>query len=223
MISNFNEEAQEILNKAKLEMLDLRHPYVGTEHLVLSILHNNNEISNKLEKYNLTYNNFKQQIIDIIGKGTKKSEFLLFTPLLKKVIENAIIDSKENNNGEVTIEHLFSALLEEGEGIATETNDITINGGDIYIESADDGLNAGGDGGIITINNGNVFIKNALKIFFNDSEIIVIANNPTNFTTVFNTPAFQPSKPPNANRKTIIISIIKLTQIISSMIIIVQN
>lgn len=48
---------------------------------------------------------------------------------------------------------------EEGEGIATETSDITINGGDIYIESADDGLNAGGDGGIITINNGNIFIK----------------------------------------------------------------
>ena len=48
---------------------------------------------------------------------------------------------------------------EEGEGIATETKDITINGGDIYIESADDGLNAGGDGGIITINNGNVVIK----------------------------------------------------------------
>ena len=48
---------------------------------------------------------------------------------------------------------------EEGEGIATETNDITINGGDIYIESADDGLNAGGDGGTITINDGTVFIK----------------------------------------------------------------
>ncbi|MBQ2835798.1 MAG: carbohydrate-binding domain-containing protein [Clostridia bacterium] len=47
----------------------------------------------------------------------------------------------------------------EGEGIATETKDITINGGDIYIESADDGLNAGGDGGIITINNGSIVIK----------------------------------------------------------------
>lgn len=48
---------------------------------------------------------------------------------------------------------------DEGEGIATETNDITINGGHINIECADDGLNAGGDGGIITINNGNVYIK----------------------------------------------------------------
>ena len=108
MISNFNEEAQEILKKAKLEMLELKHPYVGTEHLVLSILHNNNEISEKLEKYNLTYNNFKKQIIDIIGLGTKKSEFFLYTPLLKKVIENAILDSKDNNNGEVTPNHLFS-------------------------------------------------------------------------------------------------------------------
>ena len=51
------------------------------------------------------------------------------------------------------------ARQEDGEGIATKTNDITINSGDIYIESADDGLNTGGDGGIITINGGNIFIK----------------------------------------------------------------
>ena len=118
MISNFNEEAQEILNKAKLEMLELRHPYVGTEHLVLSILNSNNDIKEKLEKYNLTYINFKKQIIDIIGRGSKKSEFFLYTPLLKKVIENAVLDSKDNNNGEVTPNHLFSSLLDVGEGIA---------------------------------------------------------------------------------------------------------
>ena len=118
MISNFNEEAQEILNNAKLEMLDLRHPYVGTEHLVLSLLHTENEISERLEKYNLTYNTFKKQIIDIIGTGTKKSDFFLYTPLLKKIIENAILDSKDNNNGEVTPNHLFSSLLDVGEGIA---------------------------------------------------------------------------------------------------------
>ncbi len=47
----------------------------------------------------------------------------------------------------------------EGEGIATETNDITINGGNIYIESNDDGINAGGDGGTIIINDGEIYIK----------------------------------------------------------------
>lgn len=48
---------------------------------------------------------------------------------------------------------------EEGEGIATETNDITINGGTINIECQDDGINAGGDGGVITINDGEIYIK----------------------------------------------------------------
>lgn len=118
MISNFNEEAQEILIKAKLEMLDLKHPYVGTEHLVLALLHTKNDLTDKLEKYNLTYTRFKKEIINIIGKGSKKSEFFLHTPLLKKIIENAIMDSKENNNGIVTINHLFSSLLDVGEGIA---------------------------------------------------------------------------------------------------------
>ena len=118
MISNFNEEAKEILLKAKLEMLELKHPYVGTEHLVLAILHSENNISKKLIKYNLTYNSFKNEIVNIIGTCSKKSEFFLHTPLLKKVIENAIMDSKDNNKGLVTINHLFSALLEIGEGIA---------------------------------------------------------------------------------------------------------
>ena len=47
----------------------------------------------------------------------------------------------------------------EGEGIATETNYITVEGGNIYIESNDDGINAGGDGGTITINDGEIYIK----------------------------------------------------------------
>ena len=118
MINSFSEEAQDILIKAKLEMLELKHPYVGTEHLVLAILHTKNELSDRLNKYGLTYNKFKKEILSIIGKGSKKSDFFLHTPLLKKVIENAIIDSKENNNGIVTTNHLFSSLLDLGEGIA---------------------------------------------------------------------------------------------------------
>ena len=118
MISSFNEEAEEILIKAKLEMLELKHPYIGTEHLVLAILHTKNELTEKLEKYNLNYTKFKKEIINIIGIGSKKSNFFLHTPLLKKVIEGAIIDSKENNNGIVTPNHLFSSLLDVGEGVA---------------------------------------------------------------------------------------------------------
>lgn len=118
MISNFDEEAQEILTNAKIEMIKLKHPYVGTEHLTLAILHSKNELTDRLEKYNLTYQIFLKEILNTIGKGSKKSDFFLYTPLLKKVIENAIMDSKENNNGIITINHLFAGILDVGEGIA---------------------------------------------------------------------------------------------------------
>ena len=118
MIGNFNEEAQKILLNAKLEMIELKHPYIGTEHLILAILKSNTNLAKKLKDYELTYDKFKEEIIKIIGIGSKKSEYYLYTPLFKKIMQNAILDSKENNNGEVTIEHLFSAFLEEGEGIA---------------------------------------------------------------------------------------------------------
>ena len=118
MLASFNEEAQYILLKSKTEMLNLNHPYIGSEHFVLSILKVENKLTEKLSEYGLTYDTFKTEILNIIGKGTKKTTFFLYTPLLKKIIENSMLDAKDNNNGVVTPEHLFSALLEEGEGIA---------------------------------------------------------------------------------------------------------
>ena len=118
MYNSFTEEARKILMSAKEEMKKLKHPYVGSEHLLLSILKDNNEVSQKLKEYNLDYKKFRKEIIDIVGIGSKESECFLYTPMLKRIMENAIYDSKENNNGNVTISHLFSSMLEEGEGIA---------------------------------------------------------------------------------------------------------
>lgn len=118
MFGNFTEEARKILVMAKQEMSDLKHPYVGSEHLMLAILKDDNSVSKKLKQYHLDYETFKNKIIETIGVGSKDSVWFLYTPLLKRVMENAIIDSKENNNGDVTVEHLFSNLLEEGEGVA---------------------------------------------------------------------------------------------------------
>ncbi len=118
MFGNFTEEARKVLIMAKKEMTSLKHPYVGSEHLLLAILKKDNIVSEKLKDYNLDYNRMREEIINTIGIGKRESEWFLYTPLLKRVIENAIVDSKENNNGEVKIEHLFSSLLEEGEGVA---------------------------------------------------------------------------------------------------------
>ncbi len=118
MIGNFSDEAQNILNNAKIEMNSLGHPYVGTEHLLLSILNSDSDIASRLNKYNLTYKSFKGELCKVVGVTDKKCEYFLYTPLLRKVISSSVIDAKENNDGEVTIEHLFFAMLEEGEGIA---------------------------------------------------------------------------------------------------------
>lgn len=118
MFGNFTEEARKILMGAKKEMHELKHPYVGSEHLLLSILKGENSVSKKLKEYKLDYPMLKDEIINIIGIGNKESDCFLYTPLLKRILENAVIDSKDNNDGEVTIEHLFSGLLEEGEGVA---------------------------------------------------------------------------------------------------------
>lgn len=118
MFSNFKEEARKVLLDAKKEMQELKHPYVGSEHLLLAILKFNNNISERLKKYNLTYDIFKKELIKIVGVGSNESKWFLYTPLLNRILENAILDSKENNAGEVTINHLFSSMLEEGEGVA---------------------------------------------------------------------------------------------------------
>ena len=118
MLWNFSEEVQFILSKAKDEMLLLNHPYIGTEHLVLSILKNDSFMCNRLRNYGLTYDKFRDEIIRVIGVGSKKSKFFLHTPLLKKVLEDAMMDSRDFHHGEVSVSDLFSSLLEEGEGIA---------------------------------------------------------------------------------------------------------
>ena len=118
MFARFDEEAQKVLLMAKKEMADLRHPYVGTEHLLLAILHNKFlNITKVLSDYGITYEVYLKEIIKVIGTGKESNNWFLFTPLLKRVIENATIDSREEK-GLVSVERLFLALLAEGEGVA---------------------------------------------------------------------------------------------------------
>ncbi len=118
MFSNFKEDARKIIVDAKIEMSKLKHPYVGSEHLLLAILKNDNAVSRRLKDYQLDYDTFKKELVKIVGVGSEENSLFLYTPLLKRILDNAILDSKESHNSEVTIENLFSSLLEEGEGIA---------------------------------------------------------------------------------------------------------
>ena len=118
MFSKFSEEAQKSLLLAKNEMMKLNHPYVGSEHLLLAILSTDNVVSKNLKKYNITYDVFYNEVIRIMGKGSKQTTWFLYTPLLKKIIQNASFDCRERKDKEVTVEQLFISMLEEGDGVA---------------------------------------------------------------------------------------------------------
>ncbi len=118
MFDNFGVEIAQIFKKAENIRKELKHPYVGSEHLLLAILNEDNSVSRLLKGYGLNYTTFKNELLSIVGESNKDTDFTLYTPLLKRIIDNAILDAKENNNGKVTERHLFLAMLEEGEGIA---------------------------------------------------------------------------------------------------------
>ena len=119
MFSKFSEEAQKVLLNAKKEMTLLKHPYVGSEHLLLSILSNEElDITIKLKEYGINYDKFRDEIIRVVGKGKVTNTWFLYTPLLKRIIEDASMESKDNKEKEVTVNNLFLALLEEGDGVA---------------------------------------------------------------------------------------------------------
>ncbi len=108
------EELEKILKRSEYERDLLKHPYVGTEHLMLSILSQDNDLTNRLKNNKLTYNKFRKKLKEIIGMGSNKSPYILYTPMLRKVLNNAEIKS----NNKIDSNCLFSSLLEAKEGIA---------------------------------------------------------------------------------------------------------
>ena len=117
MFDKYSLEISNIFKEAEKEMLNLNHPYVGSEHLLLSLLKNSKEISKIASKYDLTYESFKKELMLIVGSAAKKSSYILYTPLLKRIINLAIEEASEKKE-ELKDFHLLKALIEEGEGIA---------------------------------------------------------------------------------------------------------
>ncbi len=111
----YNSETNKILKVAEKEMLSCHHPYVGTEHLLLSLLKNKN-ISKICYKYNLNYYNYKNNLLKIIGSATKESKYILYTPLLKLVINKAR-ENSDKDNKELDEYYLLSSLLSYKDGI----------------------------------------------------------------------------------------------------------
>ena len=115
MYNNYSFEVTKIFKNAEIIMLELNHAYVGTEHLLLSMLKVSQTINKLMAKYGLTYDDFLSELNEIVGKTKNNPGVIIYTPLLKRVIKNAQDLAKKNK---VTASDLLLSLLEEGEGIA---------------------------------------------------------------------------------------------------------
>lgn len=117
MFGKFSEEAQRVLVDAQKEMSELKHPYIGSEHLLLAILKNNQDLVNKFKKYKITYKSFKEELINLVGIGDNTPDLLLYSTTLKTILENVIIESRETGD-EISVNELLLSLLNEVEGKA---------------------------------------------------------------------------------------------------------
>ena len=113
----FDEDSQKLIVNAKKEMYELKHPYVGSEHLLLSILHSDLDITKSLNDYGVNYDDFRNKLISVMGIGSNSNTWFLFTPLLRRIINNATYYSKDSSKM-VTPYSLLVSILEEGDGVA---------------------------------------------------------------------------------------------------------
>lgn len=123
-----------LLFKAEKERNNLNHPYIGTEHLMLAILSLDNDFTDSLKRYHLTYNKFKKELIKMVGIGKSKSYCTIYTPMLRKIIDNANNIACDSNTN-ITEKELFESIIFEGEGIAIkvmESMNIDIENINIY-------------------------------------------------------------------------------------------
>lgn len=116
MACNNKSKLDMVLKNAEKERIGLSHPYVGSEHLFLALIKEKNNLSDFLANYNLNYQNFKNELVDVVGMSSKNNDINLYTPLLRKIINRYKTKSQSTNSD--IYEDLFLSLLDEGEGIA---------------------------------------------------------------------------------------------------------
>lgn len=112
----YTDRFKKILSCAEDEKIDLNHPYVGTEHLLLSFLKNSDKgFIKKLNVNGLDYDSFKDMIIKYIGVGHKNNNYKLYTPLLRHIVDNAF---KFSDNNFIDEDNLFLSFYFSEDGIA---------------------------------------------------------------------------------------------------------
>ncbi|MCP3426724.1 ATP-dependent Clp protease ATP-binding subunit [Rothia sp. AR01] len=122
MFERFTDRARRVVVLAQEEARMLNHNYIGTEHLLLGLIHEGEGIAAKaLESMGVTLSAVREQVQDIIGPGQQApSGHIPFTPRAKKVLELSLREALQLGHNYIGTEHILLGLIRAGEGVASQ-------------------------------------------------------------------------------------------------------
>ena len=122
MFERFTDRARRVVVLAQSEARMLNHSYIGTEHMLLGLIHEGQGVAAKaLESLGLSLETVRQQVEEIIGEGqSAPTGHIPFTPRAKKVLELALRESRQLGHNYIGTEHILLGVVREGEGVAAQ-------------------------------------------------------------------------------------------------------
>ncbi len=122
LFERFTDRARRVVVLAQEEARLLNHSYIGTEHILLGLIHEGEGVAAKaLESLSISLESVRAQVEEIIGQGgSSPSGHIPFTPRAKKVLELSLREALQLGHNYIGTEHILLGLLREGEGVATQ-------------------------------------------------------------------------------------------------------
>ncbi|MEA5055536.1 MAG: ATP-dependent Clp protease ATP-binding subunit [Propionicimonas sp.] len=122
MFDRFTDRARRVIVLAQDEARMLNHNYIGTEHLLLGLIHEGEGVAAKaLESMGISLEAVREQVEEIIGQGQQApTGHIPFTPRAKKVLEYSMREALQINHPYIGTEHILLGLIREGEGVAAQ-------------------------------------------------------------------------------------------------------
>ncbi|HET7476019.1 MAG TPA: ATP-dependent Clp protease ATP-binding subunit [Dermatophilaceae bacterium] len=122
MFERFTDRARRVVVLAQEEARMLNHNYIGTEHILLGLIHEGEGVAAKaLESLGISLDAVRQQVEEIIGQGQQApSGHIPFTPRAKKVLELSLREALQLGHNYIGTEHILLGLIREGEGVAAQ-------------------------------------------------------------------------------------------------------
>ena len=123
MFERFTDRARRVVVLAQEESRLLNHNYIGTEHVLLGLLHEGEGVAARaLEELGISLTEVRRRVDDIIGKGSSApiEGHIPFTPRAKKVLELALREALQLGHNYIGTEHILLGLIREGQGVAAQ-------------------------------------------------------------------------------------------------------